>query len=116
MASMALESLGGRIGSNTCLFFFSQPKGVVTTTSSNSRARLLSVEIEMTPEQDVIFVTLVESSNFAPDSAGAAIVARISLYVPAANRFSGKFQYMVFSSSCTMRKGTGGHSIEEKEK
>jgi hypothetical protein len=31
---------------------------------------------------------MVESSSFAPASAGAAIVARISLYVPAANKFS----------------------------
>ncbi len=50
----------------------------------------MSVEIETTPERDFIWVTLVESSSFAPASAGAAIVARISLYVPAANKFSGK--------------------------
>jgi hypothetical protein len=82
------------------LFFFSQPKGVVTTTSSNSRLRPLSVEIEMTPEQDLMCVTLVESSNFAPASTGAAIVARISLYVPATNRFSKEFQHVIFWGSC----------------
>jgi hypothetical protein len=100
MESMAVESLGGSGGSKTCLFFFSQPKGVVTTTSSNSRLRPLSVEIEMTPEQDLMCVTLVESSNFAPASTGAAIVARISLYVPAANKFSKEFQHVIFWVSC----------------
>lgn len=88
MESMALQNRGGRGGSNTCLFFFSHPNGVVTTTLSNSRVRPVSVETETTSGRELMWVTMVESSSFAPASAGAAIVARISLYVPAANKFS----------------------------
>ena len=90
MESIALHNLGGRGGSKTCLCCLSHPNGVVITTSSKSRVRPVSVEIETTPEQDFICVTFVESSSFAPASAGAAILARISLYVPAANKFSDK--------------------------
>ena len=88
MASMVSENLGGIGGSKTCLLFFNQPKGVVTTTSLNLKVRPLSVEIEMVPEEDLMWVTLVESLMLAPASAGVAILQRISLYVPAANKFS----------------------------
>jgi hypothetical protein len=96
---MAPENLEGRGGSKACLFFFNHPNGVVTTTSSNSRVRPLSVEIEMTPEQDLTWVTLVESLTFAPASAGAAIVERISLYVPAANKFSSGVSVLEINTS-----------------
>jgi hypothetical protein len=88
MDSIARENLSGSGGSKALLFFLSHPRGAVTTISSNTRVRPLSVETDMLFEQDMICVTLVESSILAPSSAGAAILARISLYVPAANRFS----------------------------
>jgi len=88
MESMAEESLGGSGGSKTCLFFFSQPSGVVTTTSSNSRVCPLSIEIDMTSDDELIWTAFVESSILAVAIAGAAILSIISLYVPAANKFS----------------------------
>jgi hypothetical protein len=70
------------------LFFLSHPSGAVTTISSNLRVRPSAVETDITFEQDAMWVTFVESSILAPLTAGAAIEARMSLYVPAANKFS----------------------------
>jgi len=50
----------------------------------------------MTSEDDLIWTTFVESSMFAAANAGAAISAMMSLYVPAANKFSGQCQQVSF--------------------
>ncbi len=88
MESIALESLSGSGGLKARLFFFSQPRGAVTTISSNSRVLPLLVDTETIFEEDSIFITVVENSILALANAGAAILARIFLYVPAANKFS----------------------------
>lgn len=88
MESIASDSLADKGGWKAGLLTFSQPKGLVITTSSNSNAD---------PSSDVIvtvsvfishLVIFVESLIFAFSRAGLAISARIFLYVPAQKRFS----------------------------
>lgn len=77
MASIASENRTGSSGWNTFLFFFSQPKGQVMTTSSNSREELSPQYTDTLPERDSTDVTLVDSFIFAFFRAGRAIVSSI---------------------------------------
>jgi hypothetical protein len=80
MDLIALESLAGNDGVKALSFCFSQPRGAVITTSSNSNVSSLFVIVMTFPSRcssASIFTTLVESLISALLKAGFAMSSRI---------------------------------------
>jgi hypothetical protein len=93
MESIASHSLADKGGWKAGLLTFSQPKGLVITTSSNSNTDPSS-DVKVTVSVFISnFVMVVESLISAFSSAGLAMSARMFLYVPAQKRFSIQNQY-----------------------
>ena len=96
---MARDIRGGTLGTKAALFRLSQPRGAVTTTSSNVwiepvvvRSNVLGFSSSVRDGMDSIEVTVVERWILPLARAVSATRSRIALYVLATKRFSEKCQ------------------------